>query len=179
MDITLLISADRVKELTAIDDNVEGKYMSTAIREAQDIELCGVLGDRLTRRLQELVADGSIAQAGNAHYKRLLDDYVSLFLAYGAGVRLIPMTSYKIANAGLDKVSDERISVADSTEQGRIAQTWVNTRDAYCRKMQAYLLNNREQFPELDGNKCYEMQTNLHSAANQGLWLGGRRGKRW
>lgn len=178
MQITLLINAKTVKEVTAIDDNVEGKYMSTAIREAQDIDLCGVLGDALVRRLQDLVDDGTIAQEANAHYKELLDRYVSMFLAYGTGVRLIPMTSYKIANAGLDKVSDERITVADTAEQGRISQSWVNLRNAYCRKMQAYVLENRAFFPEIGTDKCYEMRANLHSSANQGIWLGGARGKR-
>ena len=178
MQITLLIKADTVKQITAIDDNVEGKFMSTAIREAQDIDLCGVLGDALVAKLQDLVSSGDIAQEENAAYKELLDRYVSLFLAYGTGVRLIPMTSYRIANAGLAKVSDERISIADTTEQGRLTQSWVNLRDAYCRKMQAYLLDNSAFFPELNANKCYEMKANLHSSANQGIFLGGVRGKR-
>lgn len=175
MAITLLTSAATVKELTAIDDNLEGKYMATAIREAQDLDLCGVLGDALVNRLVALVAAGTIASY--PAYKTLLDGYVSRYLAYAAAARLVPMTSYKVANAGVVKSSDERITLPDGSERSIKAQDFINTRDSYCRKMQRFILQHRSDYPEVDANGCYQMKANLHSAANQGIFLGGVRGK--
>ena len=66
---TLLTSADFVRAHTSISDNVDGKYITPAIREAQDIHLRGILGDCLLARLKELVGDGRIMEPEYADYK--------------------------------------------------------------------------------------------------------------
>lgn len=175
MAITLLTNTASVKRLTDIDSNMEDKYMVVAIREAQDIDLCAVLGDNLVERLVALVENGTLST--HTKYKVLVDKYVSVFLAYATASRLVPMATIKVANAGAVKATDERITTADSSERSLKAQGYVNARDAYCSKMQRYILANINDFPEVSTATAYQMKANLHSSANPGIWLGGRRGK--
>ena len=69
----LLTSETFVKEVSSISDNLAGKYLRPSIREAQDIQFRGIVGDTLLAKLKQLVADQTITAEENAHYKRLLD----------------------------------------------------------------------------------------------------------
>ena len=70
----LLISEKYIKENCEISDNVSGKFILSAIQEAQDLKLTPVLGEALVDKLKELVSNKTIGNAGNAAYKFLLDN---------------------------------------------------------------------------------------------------------
>lgn len=54
----LLTSEEFVKSISNISDNLAGKYMLPAIREAQEINLREILGDALTDKLKKIVELG-------------------------------------------------------------------------------------------------------------------------
>ena len=49
--------------------------------------------------------------------------------------------------------------------------------DFFAKRLQGYILNNIKNLPEIDDNKCNEINATLHSAASTSLFLGGARGK--
>lgn len=174
----LLISEKYIKENCEISDNVSGKFLQSAIVEAQDLKLVPILGEALVAKLKELVANNQIGQQANAAYKTLLDKYVQRFLMWSVKVDIAHTTSYKLSNFGVTKTSDENVQVASQAEIIADQDYSQAKADAYCNYMQNYLLDNRTLFPELTENRLHQIRANLVSAASCNVFLGGARGKK-
>ena len=52
--IQLLCSEKFIKENSSISDNVAGKYILAALRDAQEIRLKGILGECLLNTLKQM-----------------------------------------------------------------------------------------------------------------------------
>ena len=178
----LLTSEKFVKSVTNISDNVAGKYLLAAIREAQEINFRGIVGDCLLARLKELAATDPethtrpIDAEGNEQYKDLLDR-AKYYLAYQSIVEVCGKVNYKIANAGVIKTSDENVQPVGADELDQQRTYYQSKADAHCFQLQNWLLENRGAFPELRPCDCDKIKANLYSAASCGIWLGGPRSK--
>lgn len=171
----LITSESFVKNVTPIFDNIGGKYIQSAIREAQEIYIKGVLGSALLARLKTLCASGEIKN--NEPYKELLER-CQLAIAYKAVAELSRITSYKITNKGVVKTNDERVESATESEIIRTQDFYTAKADHYVLELQRFLLANRSSYPELNDCSCDAIRSNIKSAASAGLWLGGARGKK-
>lgn len=172
----LLSSEAFVKSVTSASDNLSGKYILPALREAQEIGLRGILGDALLAKLKDLVKTRDIDVAGNDNYKDLLDN-CQYYLAYLTIVEVTTKTSFKVGNFGVTKSNDENLSVATREEIANVQYYYQSKADAACLNLQNFLLNNRTAFPELSECACDRIESNLYSAATCGIFLGGVRGK--
>ena len=173
----ILTSEKFVKSVTSVSDNIAGKYILPSLREAQEQGLKGILGDALLAKLKGLVANKEIDLESNVAYKILLDR-CQYYLAYAAIVEVTNKVSYKIGNFGVAKSSDENLQVASQDEIGKMQYYYQSKADAHCLDLQNFLLQNRSDYPELTENCCHTIESNLHSAASCGIFLGGSRGKR-
>ena len=173
----ILTSEKFVKSVTSVSDNIAGKYILPSLREAQEQGLKGILGDALLAKLKGLVANKEIDLESNAAYKILLDR-CQYYLAYAAIVEVTNKVSYKIGNFGVAKTSDENLQVASQDEIGKMQYYYQSKADAHCLDLQNFLLQNKSDYPELTENCCHMIESNLHSAASCGIFLGGARGKR-
>ena len=176
MEKILLVSANFIKNVTNIDDNMPGKLIEPAIYEAQAEGLRGVLGDALVDRLEELVRTDEIDQEGFEMYKTLLTK-CQYYLAYTALSNICMLTAVKVSPAGLEQVSDEHMEPLDMDDSFRLQSFYQKKADYLCHQLQNYVLNNKKAYPELKECDCRMMKANLFSAATTGLWLGGVRGK--
>lgn len=187
----LFTSEENVKGLTAISDNVESKFLLPAIREAQEIYLREIIGDALMAKLAWCIENNAFRGAfsvadynedfetdggGNPQYKKLLGK-IQYYLAYKAVSELIPKVSYKIANMGVVKTSDDNVQNATYNEIIIQRDYYVSRADYYCLLLQNFLLANKSDYPELSQQKVNEIHATLKSAASCGIWLGGPRGK--
>lgn len=176
MEEILLSSETFIKRVTSISDNVAGKYILPSLREAQETGLKGILGDRLLTVLKGMVKDGSISSVGNAAYKELLDR-CQYYLAYRTLVEVCVKVSFKVANFGVTKSTDENLELASPDEVAKMQYYYQSKADSLCYDLQGWLLENAGLFPELDVCECRRIESNLYSAASCGIWLGGPRGK--
>lgn len=167
----LLVSEDFIKTNSNISDNVWGKFLLPAIREAQHIRLQSVIGPRLYDSILRKVMDNSLSE----QYKELVDDYIQWFMLYQVLSDVIDVLDTKLVNLGTVRNRDEYVDNISDAERVRLKHNYEYKADWYCRQMQQYLLNNRDQFEELDDCACNNMRANLNSAASTGLWLGGYR----
>ena len=175
----LLCSEDTVKTYTNLNDNTDGKYIAPAMYIAQHNDLEGILGTQLVRKLQELVATNLIEADDYEAYKELLDDYVTDFLAYSTIVRLIPIVSFKIGNAGAVRTEDEKVTGMSFGEVFNLRDYYQNQADYLMFRLQKYLIANYSKYPELGKCKSIaDIKSNVLTAANVGIWLGGERGKK-
>lgn len=172
MTNVLLISEDYVKANSGLDNNLYGKYLLPAIREAQDMGLQPIIGTSLYDVLKGMVADESI----DGDYKNLLDTYIQPYLLYKTIANVIGIASTKIANLGTMRTEDENAYNVSKEERDYLVNTYIYKADFYCDLLQRYLCKNRSNFPELNNCDCAGYSPNLKSSESTGLWLGGERG---
>lgn len=172
----LLCSEDTIKTYTNINDNTSGEYISPAIYMAQRAELEETVGSMLVKKLQELIGTCTLENEENKHYRELLDDYITDYLAYASIVRLIPIISFKLGNAGAVRTEDEKVYGLSYTEVFGLKDHYQQQADYLKYRLQRYLIANYQDYPELVTWKSLEdLQCNLYSAANVPIWLGGER----
>lgn len=172
--VTLLTSEDFVKSISPISDNIAGKYLLSSIREAQEIHLKSVIGSALLERCKELVQGGELEQ--HTFYAELVEK-CRYYLAYFAIAECVPKVSYKIANAGVVRTTDEHLQAPTFSEVALIEKQYKNKADFYCYELQKWVCANSTQFPELTECDCERISANLRSSASCGIFLGGARGK--
>ena len=174
MNKILLISEDFVKTNSNINDNVWGKFLLPAIRDAQEMRLREIIGESLYDKLCELVSAGTISSTAYTSYKLLLDDYIQPLLLNEVLGNVIPLLNAKISNLGTVKTNDEHTTNLTQSEFDILQKYYKDRADFYAKRLQDWLLDNTDSFPELSA----ESLTNPHldSAASTGIWLGGIRG---
>ena len=176
----LLISENAIKENSNLSDNIWGKSLLPAIREAQDIGLQSVIGQCLYEKLLDLVKTGDIKEEENIAYKDLLDQYVRDFLLYEVIANVILNLNVKLANIGTVTTNDEHITNLTQGETDLLEHNYANKADFYKKRLQQFLLNNYDAYSELEEcmcNCCYAIKPNLKTTADSTLWLGGAQGK--
>lgn len=173
----LLTSEAFVKNITNISDNIDGKYLLSAIREAQEIRLRQIVGSALLEKLKDIVSNRATNAAENRLYKALIEQ-CQYYLAYQTIAELPMKISYKLANLGAVRTSDEKAQNISHDEVAKVQYYYQSKADFYAHELQSYLLRHAKEYPELNANNCHEIRKNLHSAATCGLWLGGIRGKK-
>ncbi len=148
----LLVSEDTIKTESYISDNLESKFILSAIRNAQEINLPIVLFSKaLYRKLQALVYANQIDKPEYEQYKELLDDYVQNYLIAKTICNIIPLVNNKTDNFGTYSSSDERLQ-PKSDNKALVGQFQSNA-DFYANSTQEFLLANKDRFEELS-NAC-------------------------
>ena len=170
---TILLTSEKTfKALTPISENISANYILPAIRLAQDIDLEPTIGTPLIKAIQEQIKKGKV------EYKELVDDYIQPFLCYAAVAHLVPEVAFKIANAGVLRTDDEKMTNVSSSEVDKVMNHYKFLSDTYKDRLQKHLIANYHNYPELSQYKGLdELRANLYSAATCGLALGGQRGK--
>lgn len=172
----LFTTADFIRSVTIVSDNLQDKYILSSIREAQDIEFQQVIGTRLYQKLKLLVEDESILFDFNVHYRELLDK-AQYFIAYQTLANLTVNSTYKINNVGLNTISDDNVTTPSLSDTFKLSKYYVDKADHYKMMLQNWLLKNKSYFPELLKSDISELSANVHSAASCNVFLGGARGK--
>lgn len=176
MEEILLISENFVKNQTNLSDNLSGKLLLPAIREAQEVGLREILGDRLLDKIKAIIKEGKIDEPDNTKYKSLVIES-QFFLAYQVASNICMLTAAKIDNAGVLQVSDERMESLSIDDVIKIQDLYQNKADYYKLRIQNYIRMNYSQYQNDMTCGCNSINSNLTSAYSGGLWLGGTRGK--
>lgn len=132
----LLISEDYLKSESFLDDNVSGKYLLTAIKLAQDVELQSIVGTKLLQSIQKKVYDNEIDLDANSYYKDLLDNYIQPFLLYQVLSEIVIPISYKMSNFGVMQSSDEKDYAVDNKQVNSLRTYYQNKANVYKERLQ-------------------------------------------
>jgi hypothetical protein len=168
----LLISEDKIKTESALNDNVYGKFILPAIVRSQDIDLCMILGENLLNEVYSRVTGNSIT----GDYKTLLEDYIQPYLLKRVIVNIIPYLAVKLANIGEVITNDEHVVSLSQKEVDLLQSNYSYESNWYARRLQEYLLANKDTFG-LEPCTCDKIKANLDSAADCPIWLGGYRSR--
>lgn len=176
MNKILLVSEDFVKTNSALNDNLWGKFLLPAIREAQDINLQMYLGECLYKTILGMVQDGSITASTNESYKALLDDYVQPYLLYQIQANIVPVLNVKMTNIGSVVSKDEYINTLSQGNIDLVQRDFQLKADFYAQRMLNFILNHSNEF-NLDECACRSLNAHLDSSASTTIWLGGLSGR--
>lgn len=172
-----LISADFIRDVTNISSNTQDKFMASAIRESQDIDLTEVLGSKMVAKLCSLIDEDKISDEKFVEYKHLLDNS-QYFLAYCVITKLCLINSVKIDNIGLNMTNDENAQQLYLTDVFKLEAHYKNKADYYKERLQAYCKSKIDVLPELKEGGCYDVRAELNSAASCPIFLGGARSRK-
>ena len=172
----LLCSEDYIKTNSALNDNIFGKFLAPAIREAQELNLQIYLGECLYKRILGMVADNSITASTNESYKALLDDYIQPYLLYQIQANIVPVLNVKMTNIGSVVSKDEYINTLSQGNIDLVQRDFQLKADFYAQRMLNFILNHSSEF-NLDECACKELNAHLDSSASTTIWLGGLSGQ--
>ena len=164
----LLLSEQRLKEDSLINNNVDSMYIFPAIQTAQEIGLQPLLGSKLYNKLLEVVENG-----GDEQYFDLLDSYVIPYLEMKVMADIQIPLAYKIRNAGLVQNTSENTTLPTLQETQYIVEYYENKAAFYANRMSDYIIANSNEYPEY--NSCDSL-ADLHSnrmSYSTGIYLGG------
>lgn len=165
-----LISEKTLKSNSVINDNVDTMYLLPAIEYAQDAGLQPLIGSKLFRTLQNMVADGSIQE--NEKYKLLLDDYIAPYLTNKVIADIQLPLAYKVRNQGVIQQTSDYSYVPTLRDAEQVKQDYENKATFYGNRLSDYLRANKNDYPEYcQTDSCADMHANKHSY-NTGIYLG-------
>lgn len=145
----LFTSEAYVKSHTTISENLEGHFLSTAIAVAQSEYVEPILGDCLTAKIKNLLANDEIDEEDNIIYKQCLD-YIQPFLAFQTVGEVAVSTSNKISNMGVHHTNTENGSYAGNSTMLETRRYWLEKANHYALKLKRWLKDNKESIPEYD-----------------------------
>jgi len=176
----LLVSEQRLKQWTQLDDNVRLNEITPHILQAQDIYIQNLVGTKLYTRLKE----GIIANDLTANEDLLLNDYVGKTLMQYALYMILPSIKYKVVNQGIVNGTSEETSPTTLEELRYLRGTVLDTAEFYATRLIEFFRDNPGMFPEYtnpgtDGmmpDKTDQyfsgLQTNVPLLRNQNnLWI--------
>ena len=179
----MLMSPDKAKAGSYIENNVDDALLGQAIRETQEVHLQSIIGSSLLYRVQELVL-GSIVGSGSSIddeeyecYRTLLDDYITPYMEAKVQAVLVLMISYKTRNLGVIHPSDTNLNATYMDDVLAVQQRYNGVAAKKATLLSKYLCTNKHCFPELDtdcGCVPYVKPQLGKTFVHTGLWLGGK-----
>lgn len=107
----------------------------------------------------------------------MLDGYVVKMLAQYTCAGIIQNVATKIANAGIVRTEEEKLTAVSSNEIVELRNRYMRDGDMYRLRLQRYLCAHYSDFPELsEWRSCGELRAQLKNSTTGGLWLGGTKG---
>jgi|SRR6478736_6801976 len=148
MENILLISDVMIKERTAVHGNIDPKLIYPDIKVSQDMYILPLLGSALFFKLQTLISDNSIIDAGNAAYKTLLDVYIVDPLIYYTLSEIPTTLSYQFWNKGVVRKIGLDTELPTMSDLIDLSNNYRNRAEFYANRLKRYLQQNAATLPE-------------------------------
>jgi len=167
------ISESAIKDTTILNENVDPKLIAPAIIESQDIHLQTIIGSNLYTAISGMIGDGTISQAANVAYKRLLDTYIQHALKYYVLAELVLPMTIKLNNKTVATRSSENAQPIALDDMALVRETFMNKAELYAQRMTNYILDNRDLYPQyLTGIAGYSVILPKRTSYTSGMYLG-------
>lgn len=165
MTTTLFISENFIRTYGGLETNLDTAFINNAIREAQDIKIQQLTGTLLYNKLISLVDAGTMGSSGNEYYQTLMNNYIQNALIYASLYYIYDDIYVRPRNNGLlvAQGGDQSLPVDRSMYQVK-KQTAENKYKFYGELLTDYLIEETDQFPELNANtKLYQLNPDMDS----------------
>jgi len=143
MDTVLLVSEQRMKQWTSLDNNIRIDVLTPSIIQAQDQFIQDSVGTPFYRRLKE----GVVANDLNANEEMFLKDYIGPTLIQYALYLLLPSLKYKMVEKGILNGTSEETQPTSLDEMKYLREGALDTAQFYNKRMLEFLQDNPNMFP--------------------------------
>lgn len=141
----ILISEQRVKQYTNLDNNVRVEEITPFIIQAQDLYLQDRLGTKFFDRLKTGVIDDDL----NDDEQALLNDYIGPMLAHYSVYLMLPGLKYKFVDKGILSGTSEETAPTSLEELKYLRQSVLDTAEFYDERLRERLCDlDSGTFPE-------------------------------
>ena len=134
-NIALLISEQRVKQLTNLDENVRVQEITPFVIQSQDLYLQPRLGTKFYDRLKEGVINSDL----DTDEQALLNDYIAPMLANYAVYLILPGLKYKLVDKGVLSGASETTDSTSLEELEYLRQSFLDTAEFYDQRLFEHL----------------------------------------
>ena len=179
MDTVLLVSEQRMKQWTSLDNNIRIDVLTPSILQAQDLYIQDTLGTPFYRRLKEGVYNNDLT----VNESLFLKDFVGPCLIQYALYLLLPSLKYKMVEKGILNGTSEETQPTTLDEMKYLREGAIDTAQFYNQRMLEFLLDNPGMFalytnpgtrdgmlPNKKNTYFSGLQTNIPLRRNE-LWI--------
>tara|TARA_B100000768_G_scaffold99637_1_gene92804 strand:+ start:554 stop:1141 length:588 start_codon:yes stop_codon:yes gene_type:complete len=142
MENVLLVSEQRMKQWTSLDNNIRIDVLTPSIISAQDIYIQDTLGTPFYKRLKE----GVIANDLTTNESTFLKDYIGPCLIQYSLYLLLPSLKYKMVEAGIVNGTSEETQSTTLDELQYLRESAMDTAMFYNQRMLDFLKDNPNMF---------------------------------
>lgn len=168
----LFISEQKLKDQTAINEQVDPRELRSDIQVAQDVNVQNTLGALLYDKIQDLVQSGDINLPQWVHYKTLLNEYIVNVTIWYSYFYALDNFLVKFMAAGLVQNKNEQGSPIDLKTFQFLKSNAENTAQWYDNIMRKYLCAKQNLYPEYTiDNGDGKLQPERFNAFDQGMAL--------
>lgn len=153
----LFVTIKDIKQKSIIGGTVDPEKIVQFVEVAQDTHIQNYLGGKLYNKLQELIINDTIDDAGNADYKTLLETYIKPMLIWYTQADYMPFSAFQISNGGVYRHNSENSQLASMEEINMLTRSALETAEFYTRRFMDYMDFNSELFPEYTSTANEEM----------------------
>ena len=142
METVLLVSEQRMKQWTSLDNNIRIDVLTPSILNAQEIYIQDTLGTNFFNRLKEGVRLNDLT----VDEEMFLKDYVGPTLMQYALYLLLPNLKYKMVEKGILNGTSEETQPTTLQELQFLREASMDTAQFYDQRMKEFLLQNPSMF---------------------------------
>ena len=144
----LFISEQKLKDNTAINENVDSSELRFAIQQAQTIQIQETCGTNLYEKLQQLVDNGDIEDPQYIKYKELLNNFIQPTLISFAYYLALDNFWVKFINIGLVQNRSEQGQSVDLKTLQYLKQNALNQAEFNNNLLRRHLIFRSGWYPE-------------------------------
>lgn len=165
ISVDLIISIDKLRYYTPIQDTVDSEFLTPLVITATDIAAQQVLGTALTDKLVTDFNADTLTGVYDTMYPKV--EKMVIWQAFKDG---LPYMLYKIANGKITKGGTEDSTPIESEELGLMIRNAESKRVFYENDLKAYLRANRDSISEFDSTVEWYVKEDLGDTdSSQGL----------
>jgi len=161
----LLVSEQRMKQWTGLDENVRTEDIRVYIIQAQDIYVQDTLGTKFYNTIKSNIINNALT----SDEETLLKDYVGPMLMQYALYLMLPHIKYKIVDKGILNGTSEETQATTLDELKYLRESTLNTAQFYNERVIEYFRDNPGMFPDYETPGTDGMYPNKQTPYFSGL----------
>jgi len=165
MATALLVSEQRLKQWTNLDENVRVEEITPFIIQAQDIYIQDQLGTKFYNSIKDGIINNTLTTDENA----FLQDYIGPTLMQYGLYLMMPGLKYHLTDKGVLSGSSENATQTSLDELKYLRQSVLNTAEFYAQRLREYLMDNPGMFADYDTPGTDGMYPNKQTPYFSGL----------
>lgn len=139
----LLVSAEKIKSFTSVNENLDESLILPNIQIAQEIGLQTLLGTAFYQHILDAAQGGTLTAAETT----LLEDYIAPYLLWRAVYEALPSMYMRMMNKGVSIGESPNAKSVDKGDMSYLRNIHQNRYEFYSQRLQDYIQPRQADYP--------------------------------